>query len=241
MTSMDWMDKQFGEVRRWNRKEKQFEVIKSGLTRGEAGKLGADLYNGLNETLVELRAVVDWLSDCARMIAEAGNTSINWPTPDGFECTQRKVKGERVQTSVTLSNESRFTVDLLDFSGQIPHVSKHISALSPNVIHSLDATHLRMVARRLETLGLPMVFVHDSFSTHVNHRDTLYNIIAEEFASLYSENWMKTLRYYWIELYQVNIPRPPKLGTWDPSKIKYLKKFFIQIKGLKTKTTPVPW
>ena len=227
MTSMEHLDSLYGQKRKWCRKEKAFVVIEEGLERALAGKLGCDLYDQLNETLEELKTAVAWVSDCATLISKDGNCDIHWPTPDGFECKQRKLKGVPTRFEVTLSNGSRFTVGILDYSAQVPAHGKHRSAIAPNVIHSLDATHLRMVARQLAALGLPMIFIHDSFATHVNHRDTLYRIIVDTFAELYDRNWLQELHDYWLARYGVELPGPPALGDWEPASVKVLPNFFM--------------
>jgi len=227
MTSMEWLDKQFGEKRRWDRKTKDWIVTTPGLSRAEAGRLGAGLYDNLQDTLVDLKAAVDWVTDCADVISRAGNPDIHWPTPDGFECKQRKVVGDMRQVKVILSNGVDFRSAIMDYSGQIPAHSKNRSAIAPNVIHSLDATHLRMVAGRLRDAGLPMVFVHDSFSTHANHKKKLYKMITETFEELYSGNWMKELRMYWVTRYNVELPDPPAQGDWNPAILKSVQLFFV--------------
>ena len=227
MTSMEWLDRQLGEKRRWCRKEKAFVVYEDGLERATAGRLGCDLYTQLNETLAELTTAVGWVSDCATIISKDGNPDIHWPTPDGFECKQRKVVGIEKDVVVILSDKSRFRTNRLDYSEQRPAHGKHRSAIAPNIIHSLDATHLRMVARELLVSGMPMVFVHDSFSTHVNYRDELYTFIVDTFAELYSGDWLNDLRGYWIERYSVELPEAPEQGLWDPQIVKNLKRFFI--------------
>ena len=227
MTSMEHLDSMFGQKRKWSRTEKAFVVVEEGLERATAGRLGCDLYDNLKVTLSDLAVAVEWVSECATKISKAGNCDIHWPTPDGFECKQRKLVGVPVTLEIYLSNDERFTADILDYSGQKPAHGKHRSAIAPNVIHSLDATHLRMVARRLAALGLPMIFIHDSFATHVNHRDVLYREIVDTFAELYSGNWLATLQAYWTDRYGLEFDAPPAQGGWDPETTKVLKRFFL--------------
>jgi len=227
MTSMEHLDKMFGDKRKWCRKEKAYVVVTPGLDRATAGRLGCDLYDNMQETLGPLSVAVKWVSDCASIISKEGNHSISWPTPDGFECSQRKIVGLKREVAVNLSDGSVFAVGLLDYSVPTPAHGKHRSAIAPNIIHSLDATHLRMVARQLAALGLPMIFIHDSFATHVNHRDVLYKIIVDTFAEMYSGNWLATLHAYWTERYGVVLDAPPAQGDWNPEIVKVLKRFFL--------------
>jgi len=170
---------------------------------------------------------VDWVSDCATAIACYGNVEIHWVTPDGFEAMQRKVKGKRIDLDCTLSNGDRFTLDVLDFTQETPNTAKHRSAIAPNIIHSMDANHLRMVARGLKNLSLPMVFIHDSFATHCNHRKVLYKLTVDTFVDLYNRDYLAELHAYWEDRYQLELDRPPKMGAWNPEQLLGLKRFFL--------------
>ena len=194
MTSMDHMGKLFGSSSAWCDLEMRYIDAEDGLDRATTSKYGCELYNQLQETLGPLQSAVNWVSGCAVEIAKYGNVEIRWPTPDGFTCLQRKVKGEKVDLDCKLSDDSRIALDILDFSGDTPNTRKHKSAIAPNIIHSLDATHLRMVARELKRLGLPKIFIHDSFATHCNYRDVLYKIIIETFVELYSREYLAELK-----------------------------------------------
>jgi DNA-directed RNA polymerase len=68
------------------------------------------------------------------------------------------------------------------------------SAISPNVIHSLDATHIRMVAiaasgEQIHNLSM----IHDSFGCHAADAGRFFNIIREQFIELYSIEVAKML------------------------------------------------
>ena len=227
MTSMDHMGKLFGAKQKWDMASKSFVSTSEGLARGETSRLGVDLYKQLQQTLGPLQAAVSWVSDCATTISKQDNVEIRWPTPDGFTCLQRKVKGERLYLAAMLSNGSDFALEILDFSKAVPNTAKHRSAIAPNIIHSLDATHLRMVARKLKELGLPMIFIHDSFATHCQYREVLYDIIVETFIELYSREYLAELKSYWEAMYNVELDEPPELGDWKPDSLQGLKRFFL--------------
>lgn len=227
MTSMDHIGKLFGAKQQWNKIEGRYDSVGEGLDREVTSKYGVQLYRQLQETLGPLQEAVSWVSDCATKIASKGNVEIRWPTPDGFTCLQRKVKGERVQLTCKLSSGVDFFLEVLDFTKNVPNTSKHRSAIAPNIIHSLDATHLRMVARRLKELGLPMIFIHDSFATHCNYRKILYKVIQETFIELYSREYLAELKSYWEGLYEVELEDHPPLGDWEPSSLLGLDSFFM--------------
>ena len=227
MTAMEHMDKLFGAEQRWDKDQGCYIRYGKGLDRGTASRLGVDLYNGMQKTLGPLQGAVDWVSNSAHAIASKGNANIRWVTPDGFHCMQRKIKGEKVDITCMLSDGSRFDLDIKDFDNNTPNSAKHKSAIAPNVIHSLDATHLRMVARRLRELGLPMIFIHDSFATHANYTHILYDIIVEEFVKLYDMNYLMCLKMFWESEYDIVLPYPPEMGDWKPVSLQGLTRFFL--------------
>jgi DNA-directed RNA polymerase len=227
MTSMEHMAKLFGAKQKWDMESRSFINTSEGLDRGVTSRLGVDLYKQLQKTLGPLQAAVSWVSNSASIISGDGNVDIRWPTPDGFTCMQRKVKGEKLWLACILSNGKHFELQIMDFTNNLPNTRKHRSAIAPNIIHSLDATHLRMVARKLEERGLPMIFIHDSFATHCNHREELYDIIVESFIELYSREYLVELKSYWETLYDVDLENPPEVGDWKPSSLNGLKRFFL--------------
>ncbi len=227
VTSADHMASLFGATSYWDVDEEKYVYKDDGLERAETFQLGKEVYESLNETLGELSEAVGWVSDAAATIAKAGNVDIEWITPDGFNCVQRKVAGVKKVLACKLSNGEEFQLQIKDFSERLPCSRKHRSAIAPNIIHSLDATHLRMVARKMDLLGIPMVFIHDSFATHVNYRPELYRLIVDCFIELYSRNYMQELKVYWEAKYEVDLGPVTGLGDWTPESMVNLEKFFV--------------
>ena len=83
-----------------------------------------------------------------------------------------------------------------------------------------------MVCREMKERGLPVIFIHDSFATHVNYRDELYEIIVDTFADMYSGNYMMDLYYFWSYKYNIEIPMPPEQGNFDIQTIRNRELFF---------------
>ena len=226
LTSQENLKDFFGEKNTWNREKEEFEIVEEGLSFEDTLRLGGELYQGLHKTLKDLTVGMKWLERSARIISNNGNTCITWVTPDGFEACQNKIIGKEAVQKVVLSSGKDFEVGYRDFSEKKPASAKHASAISPNIIHSLDVVHLRMVAKRLKESGLPMVFIHDSFSTHSNYRDELYEIIVSTFIELYSGDYLSCLKSYWEDKYGVKLDDLPIRGLFEPNSLKELKLFF---------------
>lgn len=204
-------------------KEFRGKATEKGLT-----EVSKHLYDGLNELLPDIVVGFKWVTKVARILAKAGNGSerIHWQTPDGFIASQRKITPAEGRAQVVLQNGNTFETTYKDFSITTANPNGHSTALSPNLIHSLDACHLRMVCREMKDRGLPMIFIHDSFATHANYRDELYQVIKETFVEMYSVNILQNLKDYWEYNYQVELPELPKLGNYDVRKVLTLPLFF---------------
>jgi DNA-directed RNA polymerase len=71
---------------------------------------------------------------------------------------------------------------------------KMASSISPNVIHSLDATHIRMVALAASNEQMhSLAMIHDSFGCHAADAGRFFQIIREEFVELYSKSVAKDI------------------------------------------------
>jgi len=63
---------------------------------------------------------------------------------------------------------------------------RNIHAMSPNVTHSMDATHMSMVLRTLDP-EVPIAAIHDSFGVPAPQVNPLRRAILDSFVELYSK------------------------------------------------------
>ena len=89
-----------------------------------------------------------------------------------------------------------------------PNIIKARQAISPNIIHSLDALVLRTVICKLASLGIDCIPVHDQIYVHPNHIDT-----AKKWWAMAT---FKCVEYFLENLKDFNIPK----GNFDLEKIK---------------------
>ena len=108
-----------------------------------------------------------------------------WPSPLGFPVCQDKFALEGRSATAKLRGGQSIRVDLERLSERVePH--KQRDALLPNLIHSLDATHLAMTLIRAHEAGVPGIgSIHDCLLCHPNDADTLGRVVRERFAALY--------------------------------------------------------
>jgi DNA-directed RNA polymerase, mitochondrial len=80
-------------------------------------------------------------------------------------------------------------------------LKKQATSFPPNLIHSLDATHMFLTALRATDHNLTFASVHDSFYTHPSDMDSLARILRDEFVNLYSTPVLQNLRDDLVQRY----------------------------------------
>src|SRR3546814_20721190 len=62
------------------------------------------------------------------------------------------------------------------------------SAASPNVIHSMDGSHLQLSVVRAKEEGIHhFAMIHDSFGTHAGNMTIFSRVIREAFVEIYED------------------------------------------------------
>lgn len=119
----------------------------------------------------------------------------SWLTPDGLLAQQHAVDFEESRIRTWCGSPIS-----IQWQGQgiTPSKSRHRTGFPPNFIHSLDATHLREVVRRMAALGChQFAMIHDDFGVPVNWADKLWDVVREAFRDQYSGNLMAALKDQW--------------------------------------------
>ena len=161
---------------------------------------------------------------------------MSWVTPAGLEISQKYLKSKTTTIGVALFNKTKKMVfrewlDKLDNR-------KQALAIIPNVIHSLDATHLINLINEAEKEKFgPIITIHDCFGTLPSKMEELDYRVKKEFVLLYTQqNFLNTFHnriiqtikdnnieikfenennYIWINNFKTKIPNPPKEGNLD--------------------------
>lgn len=138
----------------------------------------------VDRVVVKAAEAMEWLKGAAKVVSAEG-LPVKWTTPDGFPVLQayRELKSRRIETLINGS-----TILKLSLSEELPQVDKRSQAqgISPNFVHSLDGTHLRLtVARSLEEGITDFALVHDSFGVHAADTPRFFQIIREALVEMY--------------------------------------------------------
>jgi DNA-directed RNA polymerase len=117
--------------------------------------------------------------------------------------------------------------------GDSPDLSARSQAngIAPNFIHSLDAAHLRALARAAKREGIDyLAVVHDSFATHAARTDDLARLLRETFVEQYEPDLLARFRDEiaaklppaWVDA----LPPPPMAGELDLEDVRYAPYLF---------------
>lgn len=179
------------------------------------------LYEAIGDVVSAAKEAMGWLREVAK-IASNANVALEWTTPDGLLVRQnyRVNYGQRVTVhwqggviKVTLAVDG----SSLDGRGQA-------NGIAPNYVHSMDAAHLRAVARGARAAGInSLAVIHDSFGTHAADTDELVGILRETFVDQYRPDHLSELyaeiKHQLPEEWAAEVPPPPAKGTLDLSQV----------------------
>jgi DNA-directed RNA polymerase len=162
--------------------------------------------------------VMDWIEDAIKECLDRGESIINWVTPSGFIVSQKNMKPEIEKLDLQLLGKVR-RVHVATRDSDVVNKDKHISATSPNLIHSLDASLLHLAFQRFDA---PFSVIHDSVLCRATDMSLLNHLVRETYMVLFAENdylndWAK----------QLNITeQPPIINTLEPCKVMNSTYFF---------------
>lgn len=187
------------------------------------------IWESITEVVVGARTAMDWLQKCAKVVA-AEELPVYWTTPVGFKVMQqyrntssRRVKTKLGDTVVKLSlQEEKNTIDKRRMQ----------NAISPNFVHSMDATHLVMsVCYALDNGIHSFAMIHDSFGCHAADTNMLAACLREAFVDLYSDldvldDFRQQIERQVDEADVSKIPALPPKGSLDLELVRESDFFF---------------
>src|SRR5690606_1088957 len=182
-----------------------------------AAWLNHHLWQAIGMVVVKARQAMDWLQDCSGKILDQFDV-IQWKTPTGFVVQQDYRKVAPAGTvRVLLFGGARWnvagTTDQPDRQG-------HRNGIAPNFIHSMDASHMQLVALRCREQGIDsMAMIHDDFGTHAADAAQFGKIIRDVFLEMYSgTDWLYEFAARYMEA-GVVLEDPPEKGSLDLSQV----------------------
>lgn len=186
--------------------------------------LSPKLWSAISEVVIAARQAMDWVQECAGILAKAGHP-IRFTTPLGFPMYQatRQYTTKKIETQVAGRLQLRFAVDKDKLDGR-----KQRQGSSPNLVHSIDATHMMMCLNAGAEAGLSsFAMIHDDFGVHAADTVKWHKIIREQFVLLHTDfDVLAEFKSQHEELYDIELPDLPAKGDLDLSEVLQSPYFF---------------
>jgi DNA-directed RNA polymerase len=179
------------------------EAVKEKIAAGKEPNLGDELpraiawlsklvWESIGDVVVAARDAMGWLQKVARLTAKA-NAPLYWETPSGFIAYQLypELAMRRIKTRI---NGTIIKLTAYDETEAVNN-SKQSTSVSPNYVHSMDASAMILTAARLFERGITsLAMIHDSYGTHACDTTLLRNTLREVFVDMYRNRPLVSLR-----------------------------------------------
>lgn len=162
------------------------------LNSKEVFKIAEIIYNQIFELFPSLKSIYDYFMNISKLMIKL-EIPLSWFTPVGLKLTQHYLKSKINKISISMGGKNK-TLILREFENEI-NKRKQIQAIIPNIIHSLDASHLiKIIISVIRGQEDPfnmnslkyILAVHDCFGTHPNQLSILEEMVKREYIWIYS-------------------------------------------------------
>lgn len=176
-------------------------------SKGEDVGAAQDIGDAYKEAIDTVAGAVTQLTEAtaARVgfAVENGMKQFAWRTPDGFVAATRYEDDEAFAVRV-----GNFYIRKRGMGKAPVDARKTAQAMTPNFVHSIDATHLRMV---INSCAFELVTVHDSIGSHAADFFQTSTAIRETFHAVHTHNPMHDL----FKSMGQPIPEFPRVGEYS--------------------------
>lgn len=188
--------------------------------------LGNKIWASVQTVIVKAAEAMEWLQEAASVVAKE-NLPVSWTTPDGLLVMQSYYKTKDKVVNLSF-NKQRLQLKHKEQLKE-PNGRKQASAIAPNVVHSCDATHMRMTINKMRDAGIQdFSMIHDSYGTHAANASKMSRMLREAFVEMYSNGVLESFeRDIRMQLSDGNFLRSiPEYGTLDLNLVMDSKFFF---------------
>lgn len=158
-----------------------------------ASYMGGLIWDCVGEVVVAARQAMDWLQKAASAASKEG-LPVRWETPDGLVVLQAYPKMQSKRIKLTFGGVQHKLTVATEASKELDR-QKQANGISPNWIHSMDASHMRATVRRCFHEGIrSFSLIHDSYGTHAGNAWALAAFLREEFVDMYEQDVMERFK-----------------------------------------------
>lgn len=192
--------------------------------------LSGRLWAAMARVITGPRVTMDWLQLLAKVASSYGQPT-TWVLPTGFICQQKytETDSSRIETKI---GDSILQLTVANSTDRGLDKRRQRSSISPNFIHSYDASALMLTICALADHGVTSITSnHDCYGTLAADMDLLARLTREQFVATYKDTDVlgrlrdQVLRQLPAKAAE-EIPLPPPRGTLDISKVLISPFFF---------------
>jgi DNA-directed RNA polymerase len=144
------------------------------------------MWDVVNKVVKGGMTVMKWLQDCAKAAAMS-NQPIYWVTPTGFVVRHFYGVLQTKKIDVLLDGE-RYQLVRAERTNKLS-LKEQLQGISPNFIHSLDASALTETLRLCKLEGITsFASVHDAYGTHAANMWPLARVLRQAFVNVHKAN-----------------------------------------------------
>jgi len=201
-------------------------TTKYGITKAISKRLSKDLVDTYNTICSGPVAVKDYLQSLVKhRLLEMKMRDVQWETPSGFPVLSCKWVTDKKQIRVKVLND---TIGLIYREvTERPAIHEIISGISPNYVHSMDASHMSLVINKLHDENIASFgAIHDSYSVHADDVDRLLEVTKEVFVEMYDNDIFSDMKRQFIgndDEFEIS---SPDVGNLDLNDLKKSDYFF---------------
>lgn len=201
---------------------------KEGASGEAAGYLATCIHNALGDVAAAAFGVMDWLAEAAAAKSKTVDSldgALSWVTPIGLPVVQEYYEYESQRFNVFVEGrELRFVQRT---GAAAIKTAKQKQGAAPNFVHSMDASHLMLTVNACVEEGLDsFAMIHDSFATHACDTGVLFEVLRNEFCTMYQANVLQELYDGMPDAVKELLPPPPMRGKLDLEQVKESEFFF---------------
>ncbi len=198
------------------------------LSWASAEYLAALLWECIGEVVVAARQAMDWLKEASK-VASSGDLPISWTTPAGFPVLQeyREDSGKACDVHVG----GRRLQLTLAMDGTTLDRRRQALGISPNYVHSCDASHMMLTVNVAADNGLDsFAMIHDSYGAHAARAGVMAASLRHAFVQQYEGDVLGAFRDELVAQLPpeiaADLPPLPPTGNLDLAAVLQSKYFF---------------
>lgn len=162
------------------------------------------VWAAVNDVVKDASRGMEFFQKCAKALAHEMKP-LHWYSPVGMPVLHKYVMFDVKQVQLWLYDKNvtvpksydklegekvirRIQVNIRQKPTSVINKDKAVSAVAPNIIHSLDAGHLMLTVLEAHEVGIDhFSLIHDSFGTHAGNTTKFFQIIRECFVDMYQQ------------------------------------------------------